>query len=647
MFPAVRATAILITPYQRTTTFLKLSAHPLKARTAATKMTPPVKAGTKRKAASPAAGPAPITTAAQNGDASTKRARISPTSTPDFTDRTRYKDSSIEEEHGIVIRKYYPPELTNARAKEYATGAIERPIETLHKALAETKQERDKIPVGEAVLFWFKMDIRTFDNRGLSQAAELAKKHNVPLIGVYLCSPQDWEAHLTSAVRVDFTLRGLGVLQKDLDELDIPLWVEEVSKRRELPDRLLGLAEQYGVKHIYCNAEYEVDELRREARLVRQALDKGIAFEAVHDTCVVNPGELKTNAGGQISVYSPWHRKWCAFLNANPETLDACPKPDKNPPSARKRLAKLFNCAIPSAPKSKALTAEEKQRFESMWPAGEHEATDRMHRFIEERIARYHDTRNLPGGNGTSTLSAHLAAGTIAARTCVRESLGFAPGKKREVSDSRKQGHSMWYGEVAWRDFYKHVLCNWPYVCMNKPFKPEYSNIEWEYNAEQFKAWSEGRTGFPIVDAAMRQARETGYMHNRCRMIVASFLAKDLLIDWRMGERWFMEYLVDGDFASNNGGWGFSASCGVDPQPYFRIFNPLLQSEKFDGDGEYIRRWVKELKDVKGNAVHDPYGRGAEAIAKKNGYPRPMVVHKEAREKCLARYKEGIGRSTA
>ena len=162
-----------------------------------------------------------------------------------------------------------------------------------------------------------------------------------------------------------------------------------------------------------------------------------------------------------------------------------------------------------------------------------------------------------------------------------------------------------------------------------------------------FEAWCEGRTGYPIVDAAMRQLNHMAYMHNRCRMIVASFLAKDLLIDWRMGERYFMEHLIDGDFASNNGGWGFSASTGVDPQPYFRIFNPLLQSEKFDPDGTYIRKWVPELKDVKGKAIHDPYNRGAKDIAEKNGYPRVIVEHKMGRDRALSRYKAGLGRDTA
>ena len=177
---------------------------------------------------------------------------------------------------------------------------------------------------------------------------------------------------------------------------------------------------------------------------------------------------------------------------------------------------------------------------------------------------------------------------------------------------------------------------------MNKPFKPEFANVEWIYNKEHFKAWCEGRTGYPIVDAAMRQLHHMAWMHNRCRMIVACFLAKDLLLDWRMGERYFMEHLIDGDFASNNGGWGFSASVGADPQPYFRIFNPLLQSERFDPDGDYIREWVPELAEVTGPAIHDPYGRGQGHKARKAGYPKPIVEHKPSRERALRAFKAAM-----
>lgn len=180
---------------------------------------------------------------------------------------------------------------------------------------------------------------------------------------------------------------------------------------------------------------------------------------------------------------------------------------------------------------------------------------------------------------------------------------------------------------------------------MNKCFKPEFTNINWEYDEELFTRWTEGKTGFPIVDAAMRQLRHEAWMHNRNRMIVSSFLSKDLMIDWRRGERYFMEHLIDGDFASNHGGWGFGSSTGVDPQPYFRVFNPLLQSEKFDPRGDFIRMWIPELRGIKGNkAIHDPYNRGAAAQAQKAGYPRQIVDHAASRDRALERYKAGIER---
>jgi deoxyribodipyrimidine photo-lyase len=181
---------------------------------------------------------------------------------------------------------------------------------------------------------------------------------------------------------------------------------------------------------------------------------------------------------------------------------------------------------------------------------------------------------------------------------------------------------------------------------MNKPFKPEYANIKWDYDQERFNAWKEGKTGFPIVDAAMRQLVQDGWMHNRCRMIVASFLAKDLLLDWRLGERFFMMHLIDGDMASNNGGWGWSSSAGADPQPYFRIFNPLLQSEKFDPDGTYIHEYVPELRGITGKAIHDPWGRGDKKQLEKTGYPKPIVIHSQMRDTALARYKEAVSKDS-
>ena len=557
------------------------------------------------------------------------------------SDVKSYKDSTQEEEYGIVDRQFYPPEMTNARCKQYISNEIERPIDSLSKAQEQTLRERNAVPVKDAVVHWFKCDLRMTDNKALHIASEKAKSKGVPLICLHIISPQDYKAHLTSAVRVDFVLRTLEILKADLAELDIPLYVETVEKRKGIPDRIFALCNEWGASHLYTNIEYEVDELRREALMTRNGIEKGVAVEAVPDTCVVAPGELASGSGNQYSVYSPWFRAWISYLHTHPHQLNLFNAPGKNPAKARSTFTDLFESQVPEAPANRRLTDDERKRFQSLWPAGEHEARRRLTKFISDKIDKYNETRNYPAANGTAVVSVHFASGTLSARTAVAAARDANSVKKL---DGGNKGITGWISEVAWRDFYKHVLAHWPYVCMNKPFKPEYTNIQWEYNDDLFKKWSSGQTGYPFIDAAMRQLNHTGYMHNRARMATASFLAKDLLIDWRMGERYFMEHLIDGDFASNNGGWGFSASTGVDPQPYFRIFNPLLQSEKFDPDGEYIRKWVPELAKVQGKAIHDPHAKSVKGI---EGYPKKCVDHKESRNRALERYKEGLGRDTA
>ncbi|KAL8825659.1 MAG: hypothetical protein Q9191_004274 [Dirinaria sp. TL-2023a] len=555
-----------------------------------------------------------------------------------------YKDSTEEEKYGIIDREFYPPEMTNARCAQYNSNEIPRPIELLEEALKDTESEREHTEVHSAVVHWFKCDLRTKDNKALHLASQKAKSNGVPLICLHIISPQDYKAHCTSAVRVDFVLRTLQILKEDLAKLDIPLYVETIDERKDIPRRIFELCEKWVASHMYANVEYEVDELRREASMVREGLKKGIAFTVEPDTCVVAPGELRTGAGNQYAVYSPWFRSWVAHIHQNPHQLDLFPPPAQNPPSTREDHRNLFDSPIPEAPANRTLTEEESRRFQSMWPAGEHEAHDRLAKFLSERVESYKDNRNFPAANATAVISVHLASGTLSARTAVASARAANNTGKL---DGGHKGIAGWISEIGWRDFYKHVLAHWPFVCMNKSFKPEYTNIQWEYDMDLFHAWCEGHTGYPFIDAAMRQLNSTGYMHNRARMGVASFLAKDLLIDWRLGERYFMTRLIDGDFASNNGGWGFSASSGVDPQPYFRIFNPILQSERFDPEGEYIRKWVPELKDVKGKAIHDPYGRGEAKRARREGYPTMCVEHKVGRDRALKRYKEGLGRDTA
>lgn len=353
--------------------------------------------------------------------------------------------------------------MSNARARAYTLDQIPRPIEVLHSALVETSSTRKQVNVKDAVVHWFKMDLRTTDNRALYLASEKAREAGVPLIGLYIVSPQDFEAHLTAPVRVDFMLRTLEVLRNDLAKLDIPLWVETVEKRKDIPDRVLKLMQEWGASHLFANIEYEVDELRREANLVRSFSGKGIAVEVLHDTCVVAPGQLKTGTGKQYAVYSPWFRSWISHIHDNPELLELSDRPAPNPPSTRtsSRFAKLFECEIPPAPENKKLSDEQTKRSRALFPAGEHEAVKRLAKFCDEDIGGYGKNRNIPAVQGTSSLSVHFASGTLSARTAIRTARDRSNTKKLNGGN---EGIQTWISEVAWRDFYKHVLVHWPYV---------------------------------------------------------------------------------------------------------------------------------------------------------------------------------------
>jgi deoxyribodipyrimidine photo-lyase len=365
------------------------------------------------------------------------------------------------EENGIVLRKYYPHEMSNARARAYNADELPRPIEVLREAMTETSGERRKVKVKDAVVHWFKMDLRTKDNQALSAASYKAQQANVPLIAMYIVSPQDFEAHLTSPARVDFTLRTLKVLREDLAKLDIPLYIETVDKRKLIPGRIIELMEEWGANHLFANMEYEVDELRREAELVRLLSEKGMAMEVMQDTCVVPPGQLTSGSGKQYAVYSPWFRAWVAHIHDNPELIELLDAPAKNPPIAREKFSKLFDCNIPDAPKNKKLSTEDAKRYSFIWPPGEHEAMKRLDTFCEERVGKYGTNRNLPAESGTSSLSVHFASGTLSARTAVRTARDRNRTKKLNGGN---EGIQTWISEVAWRDFYKHVLVNWPFV---------------------------------------------------------------------------------------------------------------------------------------------------------------------------------------
>ncbi|TFY79970.1 hypothetical protein EWM64_g4035 [Hericium alpestre] len=530
------------------------------------------------------------------------------------------------------------------------------PLAKLLKAVDGRVQDVSK---GDAVVYWMRMeDMRICDNRALAAASAQAHSDKIPLVALFVLSPQDYIAHDRSARRVDFALRNLSYLKSRLSDLDIPLHVTVHTPRATLPSYVLSLLKAWNATRLYANIEYEVDELRRDVFVCEISRQEGISAQFVHDKLVVEPNVLHTQAGKPFAVYSPFMRKWLPELNGNIEKyLAEAPSPVANPTSVRAHptFGNLFETKIPEY--IDGFKCTDKEKMLEVWPEGMDAAREMLNRFLHtksrgshlgpvnqlddgaetsskhSRALAYKENRDRADRDTSSRLSPYLSSGVISARECIRASMELLNLKK--VKADRDSGVGMWVQEIAWRDFYTHVMVSFPRVSMGRPFQEKYADVKWETNEEHLEAWKQGRTGVPIVDAAMRQANTMGWMHNRSRMIAAMYLTKDLMLDWRLGERYFMQQFIDGDLASNNGGWQWSASTGTDPQPYFRIFNPYNQSEKADPSGEYIRTFVPELSKVFGPDVHKPPPH----LADKLGYPRPLVDHKEARERALRRYK--------
>ncbi|CAO1635711.1 unnamed protein product [Sympodiomycopsis kandeliae] len=548
------------------------------------------------------------------------------------------------------------------------------PVDKLRDALKKQGQPKADAKDGKNVLYLMGMkSLRLEDNRGLAYASELAEKRRKAskeggnLILMFFISPADWKFHNRSARRIDFVLRNLREIKKAAEDLNIPLVVRTERTRKTLPKTLIDFAKKYNVAEIVGNVEYEVDECWRDTAIVEAAGKEGLHASFLEDAYVVPAGHISTKDGRQYSVFSPWNRAWSAHLSSNLDLLDESPKPEANDKSIRSGpLKELFSLdkdpfGIPASVEGFEIKDEE--YMSKLWPAGSEAGRTVLDNFLrrkggengmeepatgaswddvgpgakDSRISRYGIGRNLMSENGTSRISPYLAAGVLSPRACLRATMAL---DKNKLKVGRDTGTEMWNTEISFRDFYGHVLAAWPRVCMNRAYILKYENVVWEYDEDMFKKWTDGQTGYPIVDAAMRQANKQGYMHNRGRMQVAMFLTKHLMLPWTWGEKYFNETLIDQDFASNNAGWQWSASTGTDPQPYFRIFNPLSQSEKCDPRGDYIRHWVPELKDVQGNAIHDPFHRLGEKEFQKLGYPKPIIEHKEGRERALRRFKD-------
>ncbi|KJS05675.1 MAG: hypothetical protein VR73_11905 [Gammaproteobacteria bacterium BRH_c0] len=461
-------------------------------------------------------------------------------------------------------------------------------------------------------LVWFRNDLRTLDNPALWHATQSGHT-----LGVFYLCPRQWRGHHMAACRVEFLLRTLNCLRQQLAALNIPLLVLTENDFSTVPQSLSTICQRHQVTDIYWNDEYPVDEQRRDDAVVALLQAASIASHRYHDRALAPPGMVVKGDGSAYKVFTPFKRSWLALLDHGVPDLLPIParqKPLKLPPDCD-GLGPIpdslpgFNSAVPA----------------ELWPAGEAEAVRRLNHFCDQGLAAYSRDRDLPAIDGTSALSPYLAVGAISPQHCLHEALKVRANGGSEVME----GADTWINELIWRDFYQHILVAFPRVSMNKPFKLATDAVPWRDDEAGFRAWCAGKTGIPIVDAGMRQLQQTGWMHNRVRMITAMFLSKNLLIDWRRGEQFFMQHLVDGDLAANNGGWQWSASTGTDAAPYFRIFNPFSQAERYDPDASYIRRYVPELEGLSVRQIHSP---AQLAASKPSQYPVPIVDLKLSRQ---------------
>jgi deoxyribodipyrimidine photo-lyase len=460
------------------------------------------------------------------------------------------------------------------------------------------------------VIHWFRRDLRVGDNTALAQAARDGDR----VIPVFLLDDHYANDPHVGPARFRFLRQSLEELERALPRSGGRLLVRQGPPPRALP----ALLAETGAGAVYANAEigpYPENRDRAAAAAVEAA---GGTFRLFNDALLVPPDRIATDAGDPYTVYTPFSKRWLAT-----EKREPWPAP-----------AALDTPELPGIPLSRVRAWRDLGPDPSSQPGGEREALDLLRRFFAGAAGRYADDRDRPDLEGTSRLSPHLHFGTISPRT-IRAAAEAARAAAQPTGRAQVE---KFVRELAWREFFHHVLFHFPRVA-TESFRPEFDRMEWRESSDSLEAWKGGRTGFPFVDAAMRQLSSTHWMHNRARMVVASFLTKDLHVHWRRGEAWFEHELADADLANNNGGWQWASGSGTDAAPYFRVFNPVLQSRRFDPEGDYVRRFVPELARVPAAKVHEPWTMTAEE-QKESGcrigtdYPAPIVDH--AREKTAA-----------
>ncbi len=461
-------------------------------------------------------------------------------------------------------------------------------------------------------LCWFRTDLRIED-----QPALLSAVADGDAIALFIASPAQWHQHGDAPVKVDFWLRGLHALKTELNSLNIPLKWLVIEHWKDVPQALLEFCQAHAIDSVHCNREFGVNERRRDRQCYSLLKEHGIAMTGHHGGTLLIPGTVKTGSDSYYRVFTPFAKACREKLRTAPYRLTLAPKKQtsKNLPASDDLPSVMPGWDAPAA------------ALQQGWPTGADVAHQRLEQFAQVRMSQYVPDRDFPALPGTSTLSPYLAAGMISAGQCLHVAMMVNQGE----TETGNRGVSTWITEILWREFYQHLMHGFPTLSMHQPMRPDTNAVVWRDAPTDFAAWCEARTGVPIVDAAMRQLVTTGWMHNRLRMVVAMYLTKNLLIDWRRGESFFMQHLIDGELAANNGGWQWSASTGADSAPYFRVFNPISQSQKFDPKGQFIRHWLPDLSSLSDREIHDPSAISRRAL----NYPDQIVDLKSSRVRAI------------
>ncbi|MGA0569942.1 cryptochrome/photolyase family protein [Variovorax sp. VNK109] len=481
-------------------------------------------------------------------------------------------------------------------------------------------------------LMWFRRDLRADDNAALYHALRNCRE----VLCVFVLDKDILDPLPREDRRVEFIRESLVALDADLRKLagraGAGLVVRHASAVAEIP----RLAHALQAQAVFANHDYEPSAIERDAQVFGKLAEEGVVLQTYKDQVVFEREEVLTQTGKPYAVFTPYKKAWLAKVNE----FYLRPYPVEKYADG---LATRPGDWQQDVPGLKDIGFKTSNLAELPIPTGSAGGRELFEDFFD-RIDRYDETRDFPAVKGPSYLSVHLRFGTVSIRKLA--------GTAWQLTAQGSRGAATWLSELVWRDFYFQILANFPHVATPGPkglahsFRPEYDKIHWEQGKHadaMFKAWCEGRTGYPLVDAAMAQINQSGYMHNRLRMVVASFLCKDLGLDWRRGEAYFAEKLNDFDLSANNGGWQWASSSGCDAQPWFRIFNPVSQSERFDAEGKFIRKYLPQLAGLSDSVIHAPWKASpveleAAGVRLGDNYPRPVVDHAVARERTLARY---------